>query len=111
MVGTTHLICMKMPHLVGKDKYNKIMPLDLQGMGNTSSNPQSEPWMVTCTTTRTSYIFFKGEHISASYIQEKLHVYEKSHAKAIAQSLHELLGPKEVGVNKPEQHQLPQVIP
>lgn len=90
-VGNIKLLFNRLPLIVGKDKQNRVTPLDLNGLGHTSKNKDSIPWLVTCSTTRASYIILQGEAMSSSYVYEKFHLYDWALAKDVANVIAKLL--------------------
>lgn len=75
-------------------------PIDLVGLGTTGVDKSATPWLVTCATTRRSYILFEGEVVSKSYVAEKFNVFEAAVATDAARCLQEILAS-----THPQRHQ------
>jgi len=88
---STQLLFIAIPKINYVDKTQTVRPIDLKGLGNTSGSSTATPWLVTATSTRTSYIFFAGEKMSDSYVKEKLHLYNSGASAEAAQAISKLI--------------------
>ena len=87
-IAGTKIMFIRLPSLCYINKAEKIVPICLDGIGNTATHKSLlTPWLVTVTLTRTSYIIYQEEAIGVSYVQEKLHVYDKALAKKVATAI------------------------
>lgn len=65
--------------------------VQLGGIGNTGTGASGQPWLITLTNTRTSYIFLKDEHVAVSYVAERLNFYDSEDAITVANVIQQIV--------------------
>jgi len=86
-----HIFIVNKIGLIGTEQNGKFFPLHLSGLGTTGTGSAGDPWLITLCTTRTSYIFFKSESISPTYVGERLNFYDKTELTSVADAVQKIL--------------------
>ena len=89
--GPFIVMAQKLPIITEKLPNGREMARDLKGLGNTGTGASGNPWLITLTNTRTSYICLNKENIAPSYICERLHYYETDGRAKLTNLVHKLL--------------------